>query len=118
MSDTAYKIADAAEWRVARAAGAYDGSSVDRADGYIHMSTAEQLAETARRHYGGRRDLIVARIDLAGLGQALKWEASRGGALFPHLYGFLPMTAVSGEREADVDADGRLVFHDGEHPWP
>lgn len=118
MSDLAYKIADAEEWAAARATGAYAGSAVDLADGYIHMSTAAQLAETVRRHYAGRRDLIVARIDLSILGDTLKWEPSRGGDLFPHLYGRLPMTAVTAERAAHAARDGRLMFQDGGHPWP
>lgn len=93
--NTAYKIIDAAEWREAVAEGAYAGSQVDRADGYIHMSTAEQLDETARKHYAGRGDLILLTVDLAALGDSLVWEPSRGGALFPHIYGALPVKAVT-----------------------
>lgn len=95
MSDTVgYKIIDAAEWREALAQGAYQGSAVDRADGYIHLSTQAQLGETARRHYAGRTDLMLLTVDLPALGQAVVWEPSRDGALFPHIYGPLPVDAV------------------------
>jgi uncharacterized protein (DUF952 family) len=90
----AYKIIDAAEWTAAQSAGAYAGSAVDLADGYIHMSTADQLAETAAKHYAGRTGLVLLSVDLDRLGAGLKWEPSRGGALFPHLYGALPVEAV------------------------
>lgn len=114
MTTVAYKLADRGEWEAARATGAYAGSAVDRSDGYIHMSTADQLAETARRHYRARRGLVLATVDLSGLGSALRWEASRGGALFPHLYGDLPMTAVREVRELDVDAEGIMRFETGD----
>lgn len=117
MTSVAYKLADRAEWEAARPAGVYAGSAVDRADGYIHLSTADQLAETARRHYRGRRDLVLAAVDLTDLGPALRWEASRGGALFPHLYGDLPMTAAREARALDVDDDGLMRFRDGAG-WP
>jgi uncharacterized protein (DUF952 family) len=118
MTGIAYKLVDRAEWEAARADGAYAGSAVDRADGYIHMSTAGQLAGTARRHYAGRSDLILVTVDLTALGAGLKWEASRGGALFPHLYGPLPMAAATVERALSVDADGTMMFEDGETGWP
>ena len=95
MSETAaYKIIDAAEWREAVAEGAYAGSAVDLADGYIHLSTADQLTETARKHYAGRDGLMLLTVDLTALGDTVIWEPSRGGALFPHIYGDLPVTAV------------------------
>jgi len=118
MSPVAYKLVDAAEWRAARAAGAYAGSAVDRADGYIHMSTAEQLVETARRHYAGRDGLLLVEVALEELGDALRWEPSRGGELFPHLYGPLPLSAARSERELAVDDDGRPTFADGATRWP
>lgn len=90
MSDVAYKIVDAAEWRAAVAEGHYDGAPVDLADGYIHMSTQAQLAETARRHFHGRGDLLLLTVDLSGFGDDLIWEPSRGGDLFPHLYAPCP----------------------------
>ncbi|WP_298163565.1 DUF952 domain-containing protein [Brevundimonas sp.] len=91
----AYKIVDAAEWREAVAEGAYAGSAVDLADGYIHLSTAGQLDETARKHYAGRANLMLLTVDLAALEDTIVWEPSRGGALFPHIYGPLPVSAVT-----------------------
>jgi len=90
----AYKIIDATEWDAAQAAGAYAGSAVDLADGYIHMSTADQLSETATKHYAGRTGLVLLTVDLEALGTDLVWEPSRGGAMFPHLYAGLPVSAV------------------------
>ena len=91
----AYKIIDAADWREAVAEGAYAGSAVDLADGYIHLSTADQLDETARKHYAGRDNLMLLTVDLTALEDTIVWEPSRGGALFPHIYGDLPMKAVT-----------------------
>ena len=110
MSGVAYKLVDRAEWTTALAAGAYAGSAVDLADGYIHMSTAAQLAETARRHYAGRRELVLVEVDLAPLGAALKWEPSRGGDLFPHVYGAIDTgLAISHDP---------LPLEDGVHRFP
>lgn len=95
MSDAlAYKIVDTAEWDAAVIRGAYAGSAVDLADGFIHLSTADQLEETARKHYAGRHDLTLLTVDLAKLGESVVWEPSRAGALFPHIYGPLPAHAV------------------------
>ena len=94
----AFKIVDAAEWSAARASGAYAGSAIDLADGDIHLSTEAQLAETAAKHYAGRTDLLLLTVDLAQLGGTVVWEPSRGGALFPHIYGPLPVGAVTGRR--------------------
>lgn len=118
MRGVAYKLVDRNEWDAARAAGAYGGSAVDRADGYIHMSTAAQLAETARRHYAGRGGLVLVEVDAAALGEALRWEPSRGGDLFPHLYGPLPLSVALSERTLSVGDDGTPVFHDGAAGWP
>ena len=113
MSAVAYKLVDRAEWAAALAAGAYAGSAVDLADGYIHMSTAAQLAETARRHYAGRASLMLLAVKTDALGEALLWEPSRGGDLFPHLYGALPVTAVGAVRALVVTDDGLMRFDDG-----
>ena len=118
MSAVAYKLVDRAEWAAALAEGAYAGSAVDRADGYIHMSTSAQLAETARRHYARRSDLVLVEVDLAPLGEALKWEASRGGDLFPHLFAPLPASPDLPQRALSVDADGMMRFDDGAVGWP
>lgn len=118
MTEVAYKLVDRAEWTAARSDGAYAGSAVDLADGYIHLSGADQLAETARRHYAGRSDLMLVAVNLQPLGEALKWEASRGGALFPHLYASLPVSAATEERPLSVDGEGVMRFDDGAVGWP
>ena len=113
MSDIAYKIIDAADWRAALAEGRYDGAPVDLADGYIHMSTQDQLAETARRHFAGRTALMVLDVDLTRLADDVVWEPSRGGALFPHLYAALPVAAVTAVRALSVSDAGEMIFEDG-----
>jgi uncharacterized protein (DUF952 family) len=105
-----YKICTTAEWRAAESAGVYRGSVVDHRDGFIHFSTAEQAAETAAKHFAGQRDLVLVAVDAEVLGRALKWEPSRGGALFPHLYGELPLSAVRRIDPLPLDAAGRHVF--------
>jgi uncharacterized protein (DUF952 family) len=105
-----YKICEAALWREAERTRVFEGAPVDSQDGFIHFSTATQLAETAAKHFAGIDDLMLIAVDTAALGPALKWEPSRGGALFPHLYGALPMAAVSWARPLPLGADGRHVF--------
>ena len=96
--DTAYKILTSEQWAQFQADGVFYGAPVDLADGYIHMSAADQLPDTLDKHFGGQTALVIAEVDLAVLGDSIKWEASRGGALFPHIYGPLPMAAVTGTR--------------------
>ena len=91
---TAYKILTADQWAQFQTEGVFTGAPVDLADGYVHMSTAEQLDETLAKQFAGQTGLVIATIDLAQLGDALKWEVSRGGALFPHYYDALPIKAV------------------------
>ncbi|WP_293879915.1 DUF952 domain-containing protein [Sphingomonas sp.] len=91
----AFKILTAGQWVRFQADGVFSGAPVDLADGYIHLSTAEQLDETLARHFQGQVGLVIATVDLDLLGNALKWEVSRGGALFPHYYGVLSMSAVT-----------------------
>ena len=110
VTDIAYKIVDAAEWRAAVAEGRYDGAPGDLADGYIHMSTEAQLAETARRHFAGRDGLLLLDVDMGRLDGDVVWEPSRGGALFPHLYAALPVAAVVATRAFKVDAEGRMTI--------
>jgi uncharacterized protein (DUF952 family) len=93
-----YKICGRAEWDAAVARGEYTGSADDARDGFIHFSTAEQVAETAAKYFARRSDLVLLEVDAAQLGSALRFESSRGGALFPHLYGALPLTAVVSAR--------------------
>ena len=101
-----YKILSRTEWEAARALGRFDGSAVDRQDGYIHFSTAAQAQETARRHFQGQLDLVVLEIEADDLGEALRWEPSRGGDLFPHLSGALDEARVRAVSEAPLGADG------------
>lgn len=109
LPDHAFKLAARSEWEAARAVGAYAGSAVDVADGYIHLSAADQLDATAAKYFAGQPDLILARVELTPLGDLVKWEPSRGGALFPHIYGALPFSVVSEERRVAVLADGQIV---------
>ena len=105
-----YKIVTAAQWREAQEAGVFHGAPVDLADGYIHFSTAAQAEETAAKHFAGQNDLLLVAVDAQTLGDALKWEVSRGGALFPHLYAALPTTAALRVDPLPRDADGRHDF--------
>ena len=107
---TIYKICSAAEWHAAEHAGAYRGSAHDRRDGFIHFSTAEQATETASKWFAGQRDLVLVAVDGDALGGQLKWEPSRGGALFPHLYGDLELSAVLRVDPLPLDASGRHLF--------
>lgn len=101
-----YKILPRAEWALAEARGRFTGSAVDHQDGYIHFSIAVQAAETARRHFVGQPDLVVLEIEGDDLGPGLRWEPSRGGDLFPHLYGDLATRDVRAVHEAPLDEDG------------
>ncbi len=96
MSELIVKIVSASEWRAAEEAGRFTGSAVDRRDGYIHLSTKAQAPETARRHFAGVPDLLLVAVSVDALGAALRWEPSRNGELFPHLYGELSLSAVHG----------------------
>jgi uncharacterized protein (DUF952 family) len=110
--DIAFKILSRADWRAALAEGRYDGSPVDVADGYIHLSAADQLEATAAKHYAGQTELMLVEVDLTALGDALIWEPSRGGALFPHIYGPLPVAATRAARALSVTADGRMIVEE------
>jgi uncharacterized protein (DUF952 family) len=107
---TIYKICEAARWAEAERAGEFRGSDVDLADGYIHFSTAGQVAETAAKHFARMPKLVLVAVAAEDLSGTLKWEPSRGGALFPHLYGVLPMSAVRWAKPLPLDADGTHVF--------
>jgi len=100
-----YKILTRSEWHAAQQAGQFDGSAVDLADGYIHFSTAAQAAETARKHFSGQADLVVLTLEAEALGEHLKWEPSRGGDLFPHLYVPLELDRVIAVSEAPLGDD-------------
>jgi uncharacterized protein (DUF952 family) len=105
---TIYKICEAALWREAERAGAFVGAPVDLADGYIHFSTADQVRETAARHFSGKSDLVLVAVEAAALGTALRYEPSRGGALFPHLYGPLPVSVARWVKPLRLGADGHV----------
>ena len=112
MAELIYKICDRSLWCEACKAGRFDGMPVDRADGYIHMSTAEQVGDTAARHFFGAADLVLIAYDPDGLGDRLKWEPARGGALFPHVYGTLDPALALWARPLPLGAGGRHVIPD------
>lgn len=102
-----YKIATREVAEAARASGTFRGMPIDHADGFVHFSTAAQLAETLRLHFAGQSDLVLLALRAAEMEAALRWEPSRGGELFPHLYGTFPMAAVVHEAAIAVHDDGR-----------
>lgn len=105
-----YKIMSRQDWEAAQAQGLYEGSEADRRDGFIHLSAARQVRATARKHFSGKTDLLLVYVADEALGPGLKWEVSRGGELFPHIYGSLPLSAVS-----EVFP---LPLVNGEHQFP
>jgi uncharacterized protein (DUF952 family) len=105
-----YKICPEALWREAERDGVFRGAPVDLADGFIHFSTAAQAAETAAKHFAGRSDLLLVRVRAEKLGEALRWEPSRGGALFPHLYGAMRVRDAHKIEPLPLGQDGRHVF--------
>ena len=110
MTPIIYKICRADEWRDAERAGLFLGAAIDHTDGFIHFSTAGQVAETAAKHFASVDDLVLVAAKTAALGPALRWEPSRGGALFPHLYGALTPDAVLWVKPLPLGADGRHQF--------
>lgn len=116
MTTTVYKILAAAEWQAAQRSGSYAGSVDDARDGFIHLSTAAQLAGTAARHFAGKTDLVLVAFEAASLGSALKWEPSRGGALFPHLYGALPAALATSTLPLPLGPDGVPIIPEGLAP--
>ena len=105
-----FKIVSDALWRQAEADGTFRGAPVDLTDGYIHFSTAAQVRETAAKHFAEQPDLKLVAVDSDDLGAALQWEPSRGGALFPHLYGTLPVFAVRWVKPLPLGSDGAHHF--------
>ncbi|WP_026379844.1 DUF952 domain-containing protein [Afifella pfennigii] len=106
MHELIFKIAPKALWREAEAEGVFRGAPVDEKDGFIHFSTAEQVAETARKHFAGQEELLLIAVRTAPLGERLRWEPSRGGALFPHLYAPMPLSALAWVEELPLNEDG------------
>ena len=105
-----YKICAADLWRAAERAGTFTGAPIDRHDGFIHFSTAAQVRETAAKYFRGRHDLLLIAVEAEALGAALRYEPSRGGDLFPHLYGALPLAAVRRVEPLPLDREGRHLF--------
>ena len=101
-----YKILSRAEWEAAEAVGRFDGSAVDLADGFIHFSGADQAQATAAKWFAGQADLLLLGVEADALGEALRWEVSRDGALFPHLFRPLLVSEVVSCKAVDLDADG------------
>jgi uncharacterized protein (DUF952 family) len=104
--DLIYKIATEAIYAPARGTASFAGMPIDARDGYLHLSTATQLAETLRLHFAGQSGLVLLAVRSADLGDKLVWEPSRGGQLFPHYYGEVPLSAVAWEAPLSVAADG------------
>ncbi len=109
----AYKLLDQPAFRAWKESGSFTGSADDQRDGFIHLSTAAQTAETAAKYFSETDPLVVAMVDLAAVSANLKWEESRGGALFPHVYGAIPFKAVAGHSVLRIGDDGRHVFPQG-----
>lgn len=112
MAGIIYKICTEELWRQAGKVGRFDGAPIDLADGYIHFSTAGQVRETAAKHFAGQTGLVLLAIPTESLGNSLKWEVSRGDALFPHLYAPLDSTVVLWARPLPLGADGAHIFPD------
>ena len=110
MTQLIYKILSAAEWQEAERQGMFKGAGIDLNDGFIHFSTAAQAAETAAKHFTGQAGLVLVAVDADKLGAALKWEVSRGGQPFPHLYTGLAMRDVSWVKPLPLDASGKHSF--------
>ncbi|WP_220498224.1 GNAT family acetyltransferase [Stieleria mannarensis] len=108
-----YKILTKADWDDARAAGVFSGCGIDLTDGFIHLSGHDQVRKTAKLYFAGRADLLLVAVDASKLGETLRWEASRDGALFPHVYGDIPMDAVVAVDPLPLDQDGSHRFPDG-----
>jgi uncharacterized protein (DUF952 family) len=105
-----YKICDSALWREAQRAGAFRGAPIDLRDGFIHFSTAAQVRETAARHFAGAEGLMLVAVAAPALGNALRWEISRGGDLFPHFYGTLSIDAVLWAKPLPLDDNQQHIF--------
>ena len=108
--DFIYKIASADNFAAAKASGTYTGMPIDEKDGYVHFSTAAQLAETLSLHFKGQTGLVLFSVRTDDLGSKLVWEPSRGGKLFPHVYGSFPISAVAWQGSVDVGADGSVTL--------
>jgi len=107
---TAYKVLTSEQMEVLLREGVFAGAPIDLADGYIHLSAADQVTETVDKHFAGQTGLLVAAVDLEALGDAVKWEPSRGGQLFPHIYAALPLNAVTAYVPLARGSDGAILL--------
>ena len=110
MTGVIYKICERAAWDAAQRSGTFTGSAVDMRDGFIHLSTVAQVRETAAKHFAGAADLVLIAVDAGALRDRVKWELSRGGDLFPHLYDALPIAAVLWAKPLPLGPAGQHVF--------
>ena len=111
-SNVIYKIVTADQWATAEEKGEFRGAAIDLEDGYIHFSTRDQVKETVEKHFHGQLDLLLVGVDSDRLGKDLKWEPSRGGDLFPHLYGELSLDCVISVRDLPLGKDGAFIYPD------
>ncbi len=111
MGQRLYKVVSLATWETVQLDGVFRGAGIDISDGFIHLSAADQVVETVRKHFAGEQDLLLISVDADALGDDLRWEPSRGGALFPHVYGQINLDAV-------IDAVPLPLGHDGTHEFP
>ena len=108
-----FKIVSAADWKHAEQKGSYTGSADDRRDGFIHLSSAAQTRGTVARHFSAREDLVIVAVSAPALGETLRWELSRDGEPFPHVYGELPLASVLWVQPLPLGRDGRHHFPEG-----
>lgn len=110
LPKVAYKVLTAMQMTAFENAGRFKGAPIDLADGYIHLSTSAQLTETVDKHFAGQTDLHVVALDLEALGETVKWEPSRGGQLFPHIYADVPLTAAIAYNPLARDDEGKVLL--------
>ncbi len=109
---TLYKVVSAAEWQQAQDEGVFRGSEIDHIDGFIHLSAPHQVVETVQKHFAGQRELVLVAVDADSLAETLRWEPSRDDALFPHVYGEIPVSAVVAIVPLPLGEDGSHQFPD------
>lgn len=112
MNKRLFKVLATDLWNEAESAGQFKGSGIDLADGFIHLSAHDQVVETVEKHFAGQTDLVIVEVLGDKLGDTLVWETSRGGALFPHVYGHIPIDAVLRVDPLVLDEDGKHLFPD------
>ena len=110
MNSHIYKVMSARQWDAARTAGALSGVGIDVNDGFIHLSAADQVVETVKKHFAGQTDLVLLKVDTNQLGDTLRWEKSRDDMLFPHVYGDIPLSAVVEDVPLPLGEDGQHHF--------